>query len=169
MKVINLLAGPGCRKSTIAAEIFAYMKWESYDVELVTEYVKEAVYTERNIFEDQMYIFAKQQRRQFVMRDKVDWLITDSPLILSAVYSPVNYYSKFEDLCMEAWNSYENINFFLTRENKYIQRGRFQTEDEAKAIDRRIMSYMNKYNIPFRTIPGHTRAAFDIMGALGVL
>ena len=38
--VINLIGGPGCGKSTIAAELFSRLKKMGVTCELVTEYIK---------------------------------------------------------------------------------------------------------------------------------
>ena len=38
LKVINLYGGPGTGKSTTAAALFALIKREGYNVELVTEF-----------------------------------------------------------------------------------------------------------------------------------
>ena len=46
--VINLIGSPGTGKSTIAAELFARMKWLGFDVELVSEYAKELVWEQRH-------------------------------------------------------------------------------------------------------------------------
>jgi predicted ATPase len=60
LKVINLYGGPGTGKSTTAAALFALMKREGYNVELVTEFAKDLVWTERNKeLGDQIYIFGK--------------------------------------------------------------------------------------------------------------
>ena len=47
MKVINLFGGPGCGKSTTAADLFARMKLRGLSVELVTEYAKDVVWDEK--------------------------------------------------------------------------------------------------------------------------
>ena len=39
--VVNLFAGPGTGKSTVAAQIFAHLKWQGFSCELVTEFAKE--------------------------------------------------------------------------------------------------------------------------------
>ena len=44
MKVINLVGGPGCGKSTTAAGLFYELKRRDYSVELVTEYAKSRVW-----------------------------------------------------------------------------------------------------------------------------
>ena len=82
MKVINLFGGPGVGKSTAAAGLFYEMKKRQLSVELVTEYAKDMVWENRqNILDDQIYIFAKQQRRIARLRDHhIDWVITDSPI-----------------------------------------------------------------------------------------
>ena len=84
MKIINLIGEPSAGKSTIAAELFAKMKKAGYNVELVTEYAKDMVWENRNeMFSHQDYIFAKQNRRLARLNGKVDYVITDAPLILS--------------------------------------------------------------------------------------
>jgi len=153
LKVINLISGPGTGKSSIAAGLFYLMKIRGYNVELVTEYVKTAAYEKRkSIFDDQVYIFAKQMRRMHILRNEVDWIVTDSPLLLSAIYSPVNYYENFIPLVQEVNNSFDNYNFFIKRTGKYSKVGRNETEEEAKAIDNRVLELLSKNEIPFKVV-----------------
>lgn len=167
MKVINLMAGPGTGKSTTAAGLFHFMKLEDYRVELVTEYIKTMAYEGRKeIFSDQVYIFGKQQRRQHILRNQVDWIVTDSPLILSGVYAPENYFPSFEKLVMEAFNSYNNHNFFLKRVKTYHRYGRGQTEEEARAIDVRVLEFLYKWKIPFTELPADRHILTKIMQVL---
>ena len=64
MQIVNLFGGPGSGKSTTAAGLFYEVKKLKLNVELVTEYAKDAVWEKRhNLLDDQIYIFAKQQRR----------------------------------------------------------------------------------------------------------
>lgn len=84
MKVINLLSGPGAGKSTTAAGLFYQMKLKGINVELITEYAKDMTWEERyNTLSNQLYIFAKQYSRQLRVKNKVDYIVTDSPLLLS--------------------------------------------------------------------------------------
>lgn len=155
MNVINLLSGPGCGKSTTAAGLFHKMKLMGLNVELVTEYIKGAVFEGRtNIFNDQIYIFAKQHRRQFILQKECDWVITDSPILLSAVYAPENYYPSFESLVLEAYYQYNNFNFFIERKKKYVNLGRRETKEEAIAIDKRILKFLDKHKLPFIRVTG---------------
>ena len=88
MVVINLWGAPGSGKSTLAAELFSIMKKRSLNVELVTEFAKDMTW-ENNMtaIGCQEYIFGNQSWRLERLRDKVDFIITDSPLPLSILYN----------------------------------------------------------------------------------
>ena len=151
-KIINILGGPGVSKSTTACGLFYKMKTAGYKVELVTEYIKGPVYEGRDMSDDQLYIFAKQHRRMHILIDKVDWIITDSPLLLSAVYAPNNYFKSFIPLVLESYYRYDNMNFLLKRIKPYNQYGRTQSEEEAKSIDRKVSKLMDDKGIEYTEI-----------------
>ena len=138
MKVINLFGSPGSCKSTLAAGLFFLMKNAGYKVELVTEYAKDMVYENRtNILSDQLYILAKQNRRLSRLKDSVDYVVTDSPLLLSNIYSPNSLI--FNSLVTSIYNSYDNISIFLPlNQDKYQQYGRTQTVNESLEISNKI-------------------------------
>lgn len=134
MKVINLFGGPGTGKSTAAAGLFFQMKLQGFRVELVTEFAKDLVWEEHQAaLEDQLYVLAEQNRRLHRLRGKVDWVITDSPLLLSGVYASSNTVPSFWSLLNELWESYENVNFYLPRDSsfKYESQGRLQSSVAA--------------------------------------
>lgn len=164
MKVINLLSGPGAGKSTTAAGLFYQMKLKGINVELITEYAKDMTWEERyNTLSNQLYIFAKQYSRQLRVKNKVDYIVTDSPLLLSLIYTPKNYPGSFELMVMDFWNEFDNYNFFIRREKKYNPIGRNQTEDEAKDIDIKIWNMLNLRYIDYVEIPGNQNAINLIM------
>ena len=146
MIVINLYGGPGAGKSTTRALLFAEMKKAGLNVEEVTEYAKDMVWEERsNIFTDQLYILAKQNRRLLRLVGKVDYVITDSPLMLNSIYLTDGPYSaKLDELITEVSDSYSNINIYLKRAHEYQPLGRNQTEEEAKDIDNQILDLLSK-------------------------
>lgn len=148
-QVVNIYGGPGCGKSTISSGLFYKMKSEGYNVEYVSEYARDLTYEQqfRILQEDQLYIFAEQHRRIFRIIDEVEYVITDSPLLLPFVYYEFNpkpqIYDKdaFSNLVIKTYNKYPNSNYFLIRNHKYEyqQIGRTQTLEEAKKIDSDIM------------------------------
>lgn len=85
--VINLFAGPGGGKSTLAAALFAKMKENDINCEMVREYVKSWAWQEREIkTTDQLYVLAKQSQAESILYGKVDYVITDCPIMLPGVY-----------------------------------------------------------------------------------
>ena len=166
MKVINFFAGPGCGKSTTAAGLFHYMKVRSFQVELVTEYAKDLVWSERTLMlTEQDYIFAKQNHRLRRLRGKVDWVITDSPIILGHFYMPEDFPGKehFCNFVNSMFNSYDNINILLTRVKKYDPVGRNQTEEEAKALDLAVKTFLDENEIPFFTVDADENAPKKVL------
>ncbi len=141
MKVINLFAGAGAGKSTTAAGLFYRMKKAGYLVELTTEYAKEKVY-ENNMMcmLDELYLLAKQNHKLERLKGKVDYVITDSPLLLCAYYGRA-YGRHPEIVCPLAhalFQTYDNINFFITRTKPYSPVGRLGSEANALAADAAI-------------------------------
>lgn len=153
MKVINIWGGPGAGKSTTAAGVFHEMKKLRLEVELVTEYAKDMTWEGRtNVLTDQLYILAKQNRRIHRLKDKVDWVVTDSPIPLGLMYMPANYYPTFEPFVRDVWNSYDNISFLLSRDFAYQPIGRNQTLEQAEVIDSDIQVFLDSRNIPYHRV-----------------
>lgn len=166
-KVINLFAGPGAGKSTTAAALFVELKRRDLKCELVTEYAKDMTYERRsNILADQLYILAKQSRRIDRLKGVVDYIVTDSPLLLGLMYVPTNYYPSYRNLVLEVFNSSENCNFYIKRVKKYQSYGRSQTEEEAKIIDQRIRTEIFPYLNFIEIVNGDNTAPQVILEAL---
>lgn len=148
--VINLFGGPGCGKSTIAAELFAILKKQGYEVELVTEYAKDKVWEESyKTLENQIYVFAKQLHRMWRLKDKVQFIITDSPLPLSIIYDR-DKNKDLKNLIMPTFNSFDNINIVINRSTVYNQNGRYQNEEQANELDNQIRELLFSNYIPFQ-------------------
>lgn len=146
--VINLMGAPGTGKSTIASELFSKMKWLGYDVELVSEYAKELVWEERNeTFKNELYLFAKQHHRMFRLNNKVRYIITDRPLILSIFYNKKygDNSEVFKNLVLQEINKFKNINIFLNRTKPYVQKGRNQTEEESKEFASEMLNIVKEH------------------------
>ena len=86
--VCNLHGGPGTGKSTTAAQVFASLKLKGVNAELVTEYAKGWAWQDRKIKPlDQFYLFGKQLHREYLLYDKVDVIVSDSPTAIAAFYA----------------------------------------------------------------------------------
>lgn len=157
MRVINLYAGPGTGKSTTAAALFAELKYRGVNCELVTEYAKDLVWRGASKeFTSQEYLFGKQHFRLKRLYDVVDYIVTDSPILMQAVYITPDFYLKSLKTCIyEAWQHYENLDVFLVRntDNKaYNPVGRHQTEPEAIVKDGEISALLDEYEVPYQRL-----------------
>lgn len=167
--IINLYGGPGTGKSTSAAELFALLKRKGKNAELVREYVKKWAWQERKIeVFDQTYFLGKQSQEESKLYGRVDYIVTDSPVFLSGIYAteaiPLKYdandtasvaqYLALKQMSEATWGQvrafyklgeamgHKHVHVMLKRTKKYQPKGRFQTADEAKALDNKIEDYL---------------------------
>lgn len=169
-KVIAILGGPGVGKSTIATGLFSKMKQRKISCEYVSEYAKEVTWEEtQKLLENQIHVFSEQFRRQYRLINKVEYIITDSPLILNSIY--FDYYlekikpteqffsESFINLTREffdhSFDQFYNISYQLGRIKQYDSNGRNQNLEEARKIDKRIVDKLNSRNIDFMTLNGN--------------
>lgn len=144
--IVNFWGGPGSGKSIAAAQAYIDLSKLGYEVELIREYIKDWVWEDRKRFPlDQTYIMGKQMRREQVCLGKLDFIVTDSPVWLSAFYD--EYYFNHGDVIKNVVKEYyrevrvaghDLVNFFMKREGPYKAKGRYETEEDAIKIDRAL-------------------------------
>lgn len=150
--VVNLFGAPGSGKSTGAAYIFSKLKMAGINAELVDEFAKAKVWEEsKEAFNNQVYILGKQYFKMSRCAEKVDVIVTDSPVLLSILYNnnPKVLGKPFDNLVCNIFNSYNNKNYLINRVKPYNPKGRLQTEEESDALKQPLIDIMNKYNIDF--------------------
>jgi len=151
--VVNFFAGPGAGKSTLAAALFATLKWRGVLCELVCEYAKDKVWEEQHgILQNGYYVFGKQLQRQLRLLGKVDVIITDAPILLSIAYNTDN--RAFQAAVFTEFERFRNLNFFVKRVKPYVQVGRYQDEDGARRVDDDVLAVLKAYKVPFIEITG---------------
>lgn len=151
MLVINLFGVPGAGKSTGAAYIFSQLKMKGINAELITEFAKDKVWeNNEEVFKNQAYLFGKQSFKMSRCKDKVDCIITDSPLPLSIFYNNDAVLGEdFNKTVMNVFNSYNNLNYLLIRTKPYNPIGRHQTEEESDKLKAPMVSLLNDRKIPY--------------------
>lgn len=146
--IVNFYGGPGCGKSSCAAGLFYMLKFKGINCELVTEYAKDKVWEKStNTLNNQIYVFGKQLHRMWRLKDQVDVIITDSPLLLSIHYAehnencdlPSEALDNFINLVASIHNSMDNLDIILKRTKPYNPKGRLQTKEEAEKFDELII------------------------------
>lgn len=149
MLVVNLFGGPGTGKSTLAAALFSNLKIKGVNVELVTEFAKDLVWSERNKeLKNQVYILGKMYHKLWRLNDKVDVVVIDSPLPL-CIYYDQNNTPGMKDFVMGLFNQFTNINILLERNFPYQQEGRYQDEDNALKVHNGICQLLKDMDIQF--------------------
>lgn len=152
--VVNFFGGPSCGKSTSAAGLFFLLKLHNINAELVTELAKDFTWEHRfKTLKNQYYIWGKQYHRLWRVKNEVDIIITDSPILNSLVYGEEKPNS-FYDLVKASFNEFNNLNFFIKRFKQYNTKGRSQTEEEAIQLDKNILSILDNNNIKYEFIEG---------------
>lgn len=149
--LINFLGAPGSGKSTLGTQLYAELKVRGYEVEFVSEFVKTWTYTGRKVNKfGQYYIFGMETENQSRLFNKVDYIIADSPVLLTSFYQ--QFYWGSDTLVVPAKEFYqfaeeegvEVQNIFIDRKFKYNPKGRFQTEDESDKVRTELLAFMDR-------------------------
>lgn len=170
--VINLLGAAGSGKSSLAGELFGKLKKAGYNCEYVQEFVKKSVYEGNSaVLKNQLFVLANQYYNIDLLRDKVDIIITDSPLLLSIFYN--KYFDKsnsfripdeiFEGLTMYVHSTFDNLNYFIKRNHEYKREGRYQDETRAREEEKILENLMDNVGIEVKHLLSTDDCASIIM------
>ena len=156
--------------------MFYQLKLQDYSSELVREYVKKWAWEGKlpNKF-DQIYITGKQSKAEYMLYDKVDFIVTDCPLMMGVFYEQFYYGTSLvkesvnEFLALSESDGVEYHNFLLSRQKTFNSDGRFCDEDGANRIDNYIKSQLDQQSIPYTllTCP-KDEAVLEIIKSLGL-
>lgn len=152
---VCLYGGPCGGKTTAARWLASELATKGYNCDYVQEFVKGWAYL-GNLPEgyDQLHILGQQVRAEEIpLRGGVDFIVTDSPLMLSVVYSrlySLDYADALAPMAFHPENHYRSFNIFLDRTNiPFRDHGRFQGYDVAKKVDGMILDVIaDFYPIP---------------------
>ncbi len=150
--IINAYGGPGAGKSVACMDICAELKKRGYNAEYVQEYAKELVYdgrldlldgSERN----QWDILKEQLYRVDRLYESVDFVVTDSPILLNIIYNR-ELTAEYESVVTQLYNQMDNFSFFVKRDMSHFQQeGRIQNFEESIEKDKEIETLLNKNGI----------------------
>lgn len=168
MIVINLFGVPGAGKSTGAAYIFSQLKMHGINAELITEFAKDKVWeSNEEVFKNQAYIFGKQSFKMSRCKNKVDVIITDSPLLLSAFYNKDETLGEdFNKVVNNVFQSYDNRNYLILRTKPYNSIGRNQTQEESDALAEPMKKLLLKYHVDAEFIAGEVEGYNKIVNQI---
>lgn len=154
MKVINFFGAPGAGKSTAALGLAYQMKRCWLRAELVTEVAKDYVWRDStHMLAHQNLIMAQQDERLSILDGKADVVVSDSPLLLSALYAPREFPASFYPFVFEMFERFDNINFLIDRSHEYTAIGRVQSESESDVVAQILPYFLSDNGVPFYRLP----------------
>lgn len=173
-KIINLFGGPGIGKSSIASGLTYKLKKNHITCDNPYEFPKLLAWDENHsAIRDQLYVLANQHRGIVKSYGKVDYIVLDSPILLSLTYRkyyksndyPATLYGKsFDKMVLDTFNQYDNINIVLERaDGNHNEKERYQTLEESKELDRIIETSLITNKIPYYVVKVGDKAVKDIM------
>lgn len=163
--VVNFYGGQDAGKSIVCAGVFSELKMRGVRCEMALEYVKDKVWEKSTtVLNDQLYVFANQWHRIWWLLDKVDVILTDSPLLFSLVYDEERD-PYLRNLILNKVATTPNLHYYIARsKNSYDVVERLHTEPEALALDAFVESNLNYYGVPYSKVLGTSDGIQTITG-----
>jgi hypothetical protein len=146
---INFYGPPSAGKTVAATSLFAELKKKHLDVELVSEFAKDCVMEEnKSALKNQLFIWSTQQYRIFCGYEHARVVVTDSPILLGAIY---NKSPALTEVIFEEYHKYNNLNVVLQLDGSrpYSMIGRVHSFEESVGIGNQIMDLLESRDIPF--------------------
>ena len=159
-KVINIIGGPGSDKSLFSAAIILYLNMKHKTVETIPDYAKSLVWQQNfEVLKNQYFIAQRQFEMLNLLDGQVQFLITECSLP-QVLYYNENYVENICDVgktrkqILEWYGQHNNINIMVERgEKKYVHTGRFQDEEQARAIDHGLRGMLVREGLHFTALP----------------
>jgi len=163
---IGLMGAPGTGKSTLAAYVYAMLKDEGFDGDLVTEYIREHINRHKQVpsITFQSVVYERQLEKEKILPDGLDFLVTDSPHILSYIYASlyidyndVNQVELLGDLYMkflrESRTAYDLVYVLEHNFKPNMKDGvRYQTSKEMKILKKGIPNFLDMHKVKYKIL-----------------
>lgn len=130
MLVVNMLGSQDCGKSTIAAHVYAELKWAGVNCGLIF---------------GQTFFFEEQYRRLKRLERGVDVVVTDFSLLIQ-LYSDLNA-PLLSIPVLEAYRQFDNMNFLVRRAGAGEEGG-------ARQLDSLIEDALQENGLRYKSLPG---------------
>lgn len=177
-KIINFIGGPGVGKSTTALGVAYNLKKRRLNIEYVAEYAKDVTWEGTHaLLENQTHIFSEQFRRQFRLVGKVDFVVTDSPLLLSCVYheyarhklADPDYVEQVKAFYLASYKQFDNITYLVKGGVRpYNPVGRNQTEEEAAQVHNAVIQLLSDNGLEYKEILPEDAGVEQVLADLGL-
>ena len=158
--VISFVGAPGVGKSTAALGTAYSLKSVGLSVEYVDEFTKGLVYTDllERYIPNQSYIISEQYKRIYDLLGKVDYIVSDAGLEISALHSSGE--KVIEDLAWYLTGKINQFTILIERDPriKYDEEGRVEDEEESRAFGERLEQYLQENGANYVKVVGSDEA-----------
>ena len=159
--VISFVGASGTGKSTAALGTAFKLKMQAKSVEYVDEFAKSLVYTGtlEQYIANQSYIVSEQYKRIYDLLGKVDYVISDAGLQISALHSSGE--KVIEDLAWYLTGKINQFTILIERDKekvKFEEDGRVEDEEESRIFGEKFEKYMKANNAQYVKVVGSEAA-----------
>jgi hypothetical protein len=174
MLVVNLFAGPGCGKTTLAHLVTGRLKMAAAPlvVEYVGEYAKRLVFEERYAaMANQILILGRQFQELSNLHGKADIVVTDGPILHGLIYGRIlEYPQSFYDNALWCHRQFPTLNVFVERPTtkEYETVGRIQSFEESLRIDQEIRDMLAEVGEPIDMVARPDEASAAALARLAL-
>jgi hypothetical protein len=154
-KHICIFGGPGIGKTMTALALTCLLKEKGFSCEYVSEFAKDLTWEEHKVaLACQPLIAGEQIFRQHKVDGKVDFVVTDSPLLINLIHPGFGVTDNYKKWLVEVFNMFDNFNILLASERvrPYETEGRVESKERAIEMDSENLEMLIKNNIKFNII-----------------
>lgn len=169
-KIINFVGGPGSGKTAMCSLLFAELKMKGRCVEYIPEIAKTLVWTkEYDLLNNQHYVSMRQYELLKAVVGKVEYILTDGPLLHGIYYNRHNQDNfcdvvKVENMILKMMNEFDHIYIHVVKGDfHYEHAGRLQTEEESIIISMEILNILKSLHQPYIQIKSGKPALDEIL------
>jgi hypothetical protein len=164
-QVINVIGGPGCDKSLYSSAIILYLNLHNKTVEVIPDFAKSLVWQQNfEVLKNQYFIAQRQYEMISLLDGQVQFLITECSLPQVLYYNEhyaenICDVSKTREQILEWYKQHNNVNILVERsDKKYNRTGRFQDEEQARAIDHGIRGILIREGMRYTKLAPNVEA-----------
>ncbi len=162
-KVVNVIGGPACDKSLFSSVIIMHLHLHHKTVEQIPDHAKSLVWRrDYDALKNQHQIAQEQFQMLELLDGQVQYLVNECSLP-QLLYYNAHYPDNICDVAktrvqiLQWYGQHDNINLLVERGDRpYVQTGRFQDEEGARAVDRGLRVLLDQEHI------AHTIVRADI-------
>lgn len=168
--LISFVGASGTGKSYAALGTTFYLKKKALSVEYVQEFAKELTYNGllEKYIPNQSYIISEQYKRIYDLLGKVDFIVTDAGLEISALHASEEN-KVVEDLAWYLRNKVNQITIFIERDEDTVPfeaKNRKESEAESKLFGVDLEKYLQANNASYIKVKGSDAAIEAALNAV---